>query len=403
MAHNDQKPRPKLNQRSAKPVSGKGRSGKGRDNRGTDSYSQRDSKEYKKQVDKKQRYGSDRPLRRNQPKHDNYEQDESTHEPHFPFDGGEERDKSPSMGNKPTPNPLILRGHRKPFPRLAQSISPHHKAQEVANDSPLEQIVPPSSPIVQGDGDERDLIYGRHSVLSALESQRSLNRIWLIDRLRHDPRFRTLLLAAKANGTVIDEVDPRRLTQITHGATHQGIAAQVAPYTYLELDELIQKAFTAHDNPILLALDGITDPHNLGAIIRTGEALGTQGLILPQRRTVGITSTVIKVASGALENFNVARVVNLSRSLDQLKERGFWIYGAAAENGQPLHGVKVNAPTVLVIGSESNGLSLLTQRYCDQLISIPLQGKTPSLNASVATGVVLYEICRQRWGSVHHL
>ncbi|MBY5285508.1 23S rRNA (guanosine(2251)-2'-O)-methyltransferase RlmB [Anabaena sp. PCC 7938] len=243
--------------------------------------------------------------------------------------------------------------------------------------------------------EDNDLIYGRHPVLSALESHRNLNRLWITTRLRYDHRFHHLILQAKENGTVIDEVEPKRLDQITDGANHQGIAAQIAPYAYTEIEDLITEAKSVTDAVIVVA-DGITDPHNLGAIIRTAEAIGAQGLVIPQRRASGITSTVVKVAAGALENFSVARVVNLSRALEQLKEAGFWIYGTAATGSEPLHTVNFSGPIVLVIGGEGEGLSMLTQRSCDVLVSIPLQGKTPSLNASVAAGMALYEIYRQR-------
>lgn len=250
------------------------------------------------------------------------------------------------------------------------------------------------SPVVKSPEDN-DLIYGRHPVLTALESERELNRIWITTRLRYDPRFHHLLLQAKENGTVIDEVEPRRLDQITDRANHQGIAAQVAPHEYIELPDLIAQAKSVSD-PVIVVAEGITDPHNLGAIIRTAEAIGAQGLVIPQRRASGITSTVVKVAAGALENFSVARVVNLSRALEELKEAGFWIYGTASTASEAMHTVKFTGPIVLVIGSEGEGLSMLTQRSCDVLVSIPLLGKTPSLNASVAAGMALYEIYRQR-------
>jgi 23S rRNA (guanosine2251-2'-O)-methyltransferase len=243
--------------------------------------------------------------------------------------------------------------------------------------------------------EESDLIYGRHPVLTALENERSINRLWITTRLRYDPRFHHLILQAKDNGAVIDEVEPTRLDQITGRANHQGIAAQIAPYSYIELDDLINNAKSVTD-PVIVVADGITDPHNLGAIIRTAEAIGAHGLVIPQRRAAGITSTVVKVAAGALETFPVARVVNLGRALEQLKEEGFWIYGTAATGSEPLQTVKFTGPVVLVVGGEGEGLSMLTQRSCDVLVSIPLQGKTPSLNASVATGMALYEIYRQK-------
>lgn len=251
--------------------------------------------------------------------------------------------------------------------------------------------------------EESDLIYGKHSILAALEGDRSLNRIWITSRLRYDHRFHTLLTQAKANGAIIDEVDSTRLDQITHYGNHQGVAAQVAPYEYVDLGELIDRAKSTTDHPVIVVADSITDPHNLGAIIRTAEALGAQGVVIPQRRAVGVTSTVMKVAAGALEKLPVARVVNLTRALEELKEAGFWIYGTAAESSQPVHTVDFAKSTVLVIGSEGEGLSLTTQKSCDVLVSIPLQGSTPSLNASVAAGMALYEIYRQRWSHTLHL
>jgi 23S rRNA (guanosine2251-2'-O)-methyltransferase len=243
--------------------------------------------------------------------------------------------------------------------------------------------------------EETDLIYGRHPVLTALENERSINRLWITTRLRYDPRFHHLILQAKDNGAVIDEVEPMRLDQITGRANHQGIAAQIAPYAYIELEDLIAKSKSITD-PVIVVADGITDPHNLGAIIRTAEAIGAHGLVIPQRRAAGITSTVVKVAAGALETFPVSRVVNLGRALEQLKEQGFWIYGTAVTGSEPLQSVKFSGPVVLVVGGEGEGLGMLTQRSCDVLVSIPLQGKTPSLNASVATGMALYEIYRQK-------
>ncbi|AFY72614.1 rRNA methylase, putative, group 3 [Synechococcus sp. PCC 7502] len=243
-----------------------------------------------------------------------------------------------------------------------------------------------------------DLIYGRHAVSSAIsEGGRSIHRIWVTPKLRYAPDFLPLVTAAKAIGAVIDEVDISRLNQITNYAKHQGIVAQVAAYEYVELDELIATAKAKSNQPVIIVADSITDPHNLGAIIRSAEALGAQGIVIPQRRAVGVTSAVAKVAAGALENFPVARVINLNRALEQLKTDGFWIYGTAADAGQPVHKVKFDGAIALVVGAEGEGLSLTIQRSCDILVSIPLEGKTNCLNASVATGMALYEIFRQRW------
>lgn len=304
---------------------------------------------------------------------------------------------SPSRGAKPFASEKRrppMQGEKRRDDRPA--IRDFHRSRDTARRKAVD-YEPASAEFLPAD--ELDLIYGRHSVMAALESERSLNRIWVTPRLRYDARFHSLLQTAKANGTVISEVEPQRLDQLTQRANHQGIAAQATPYDYVELDTLIDTAKAASTQPVLVVADGITDPHNLGAIIRTAEALGAQGLVIPQRRAVGITSTVAKVAAGALETLPVARVVNLTRALETLKEAGFWIYGTASEASQPVHTVTFSGPIALVVGAEGEGLSLLTQRSCDQLIAVPLAGKTPSLNASVAAGMVLYEIYRQRWSN----
>ncbi|WP_309731029.1 23S rRNA (guanosine(2251)-2'-O)-methyltransferase RlmB [Chamaesiphon sp. OTE_75_metabat_556] len=250
-----------------------------------------------------------------------------------------------------------------------------------------------------------DYLYGKHSVFTAIEKERQINRIWVLSKLRHHPAFFTLIDQAKANGTVVDEVDAQRLSYLANGGNHQGIVAQVAPHDYLEIEELITRALAASDSPVIVVADGITDPQNLGSIVRTAEALGAQGVVIPQRRAVGITSTVLKVAAGALEYLPVARVVNLSRALSQLKEAGFWIYGTTADAEQAIYSIDFTdrRPVVLAIGSEGDGLSLLTQKGCDHLVSIPLSGKTPSLNAANAAAMCLYEISRQRLSNMLRL
>jgi len=250
-----------------------------------------------------------------------------------------------------------------------------------------------------------DYLYGKHSVFTAIEKERQINRIWVLSKLRHHPAFFTLIDQAKSNGTVVDEVDAQRLGYLANGGNHQGIVAQVAPHDYLEIEELIAKALASSDHPVIVVADGITDPQNLGSIVRSAEALGAQGVVIPQRRAVGITSTVLKVAAGALEYLPVARVVNLSRALGQLKEAGFWIYGTTADAEQAIYNVDFSdrRPIVLAIGSEGDGLSLLTQKGCDHLVSIPLSGKTPSLNAANAAAICLSEISRQRLSNMLRL
>lgn len=257
---------------------------------------------------------------------------------------------------------------------------------------------PAENPAIELDSqtiENLDLTYGRHAVLAALKSDRQINRLWVTDKLLAHGQFYPLIKEAKGNGTIVDEVDSRRLSQLTQGGIHQGIVAQVAPYSYWELEDLLTQAQQTTD-PVLVIADGIEDPHNLGAIIRTAEALGVQGLIIPQRRAVGVTSTVMKVSAGALENLAIARVVNLNQAIIKLKEAGFWIYGTTADTDTLLHETNFSGSVALVVGSEGKGLSQLTEKNCDQLVAIPLVGKTPSLNASVATAIALYEIFRQR-------
>jgi 23S rRNA (guanosine2251-2'-O)-methyltransferase len=224
--------------------------------------------------------------------------------------------------------------------------------------------------------------------------------VWITPRLRYNDRFHLLLQAAKTRGTVVDEVDIHRLHQMTGGAPHQGVVAQVAPYEYVDFHTLLEQTRQVTASPLFVVAESITDPHNLGAIIRSAEAFGANGLVIPQRRAASITSSVVKVAAGALEHFPVSRVVNLNRTLEEFKAAGFWIYGTAEDASQNLHEVDLTGPTVLVVGSEGDGLSLLTKQHCDVLLSIPLKGHTPSLNASVATGIALYEVQRQRLARV---
>ena len=215
--------------------------------------------------------------------------------------------------------------------------------------------------------------------------------------MRFSPRFLQLLREAKASGVLVEEVTWARLGQISGGAVHQGIVMQPAAVDTLDLASLIEGCRGIGEAPLLLAVDGLTDPHNLGAIVRSAEALGAHGLVLPQRRNAGLTGSVAKVAAGALEHLPIARVVNLNRSLETLKQDGYRVIGLASEGTVSLEEADLEGPLVIVTGSESDGLSLLTRRNCDQLVRIPLRGATPSLNASVATALLLYEVARRSW------
>ncbi|MCX5948100.1 MAG: 23S rRNA (guanosine(2251)-2'-O)-methyltransferase RlmB [Cyanobacteria bacterium] len=242
-----------------------------------------------------------------------------------------------------------------------------------------------------------DLIWGRHSAQATLESGRPIHRIWCTPEMRFSPKFLQLLRDAKSSGVLVEEVTWARLGQISGGAVHQGIVLQPAAAETLDLATLIDGCRELGESPLLLAVDGLTDPQNLGAIVRSGEALGAHGMVLPQRRNAGLTGTVAKVAAGALEHLPVARVVNLNRSLETLKDEGYRVIGLAEEGNVSLEEADLGGALVIVTGSEGDGLSMLTRRNCDQLVRIPLRGATPSLNASVATALLLYEIARRGW------
>jgi len=237
-----------------------------------------------------------------------------------------------------------------------------------------------------------DWIWGKHSVYEALSSNSANNRIWCTSEIFSSDKFYILLKDLKSKGILIEEVSWNRLSQLTYGASHQGIALQLACSKTISLEQLID--FSKHNcsNPIIVALDGITDPHNVGAIIRSAEAFDCKGVIIPQRRSAGLTGTVAKVAAGALEHLHVSRVVNLYWALEELKKFGFLVVGLSGNGQISISNFQKKAPLVVVVGSEDKGISLLTQKKCDFLLSISLKGKTSSLNASVAAAISLFHL-----------
>ena len=237
-----------------------------------------------------------------------------------------------------------------------------------------------------------DWIWGKHSVFEALISERAISRVWCTSEIFSSEKFYILLKQLKLNGVLIEEVSWNRLSQLTFGASHQGVALQLACSKTISLEKLIDFSKSNSANPILLALDGITDPHNLGAIIRSAEAFDCKGIIIPQRRSAGLTGTVAKVAAGALEHIPVSRVVNLNRTLVELKNNGFLVIGLSGDGQLPISKFHEKTPLVVVVGAEDKGISLLTQQKCDFILKIPLKGKTSSLNASVAAAISLFHL-----------
>jgi len=237
-----------------------------------------------------------------------------------------------------------------------------------------------------------DWIWGKHSVYEALNSNRAINRIWCTSEIFSSDKFYILLKDIKSKGVLIEEVSWNRLSQLTYGASHQGVALQLACSKTISLEQLIDFSKLNCSNPILVALDGITDPHNVGAIIRSAEAFDCKGVIIPQRRSAGLTGTVGKVAAGALEHLHVSRVVNLNRALEELKRNGYLVVGLSGDAQLSISNFQEKAPLVVVVGSEDKGISLLTQKKCDFILSISLKGKTSSLNASVAAAISLFHL-----------
>jgi len=237
-----------------------------------------------------------------------------------------------------------------------------------------------------------DWIWGKHSVFEALTNERAINRVWCTSEIFSSEKFYIALKELKSNGVLIEEVSWNRISQLTYGASHQGVALQLAASKTIPLNKLIDYSKKNSTNPIVLALDGITDPHNVGAIIRSAEAFGCKGIIIPQRRSAGLTGTVAKVAAGALEHLPVSRVVNLNRALEELKKNGFIAIGLSGDGQLSITKFHEKIPLVVIIGAEDKGISLITQKKCDFLLKIPLKGKTSSLNASVAAAISLFHL-----------
>lgn len=241
-----------------------------------------------------------------------------------------------------------------------------------------------------------DLIIGRNCLSEALRGNRTLDRVLVIKGFQNGS-LRPLVAKAKESGAVIKEVDGRKLDLITGGASHQGIVAYAAVREYAQVDDIFSLAKEKNEDPFLIVLDEIEDPHNLGAVIRTAECAGAHGVIIPRRRSVGLSYTVGKASAGAVEYMPVARVTNIADTLEALKKRGVWVYGADMD-GQVWCKADLKGAIALVIGSEGRGISRLVREKCDAVLSLPMRGNITSLNASVAAGVLMYEITRQRMG-----
>ncbi len=239
-----------------------------------------------------------------------------------------------------------------------------------------------------------DYIIGKNPIIEALKSERDINKIWIAEG-SNKGQMNQITSLAKEGNVMVQFVPKKKIDQMVEG-NHQGVVAQVAAYEYAEVDDILALAAERKEAPFIILLDELEDPHNLGSILRTADAAGAHGVIIPKRRAVGLTATVAKASTGAIEYIPVARVTNLARTIDELKDRGVWIVGTDAKGKEDYRKVDGKMPIGLVIGSEGRGMGRLVKEKCDFLLNLPMQGKVTSLNASVAASLLMYEVYRKR-------
>ncbi|MBU5678147.1 23S rRNA (guanosine(2251)-2'-O)-methyltransferase RlmB [Alkaliphilus sp. MSJ-5] len=240
-----------------------------------------------------------------------------------------------------------------------------------------------------------DKIVGRNPVMEALKSGREIDKI-LIAKGTEGGSLIKIIGKAKDRGIPIQYVERQKLNEISESNAHQGIIATVAAYEYSDLEDILDRAKQRGKDPFILILDEIMDPHNLGSIMRTADAVGVDGIIIPKRRSVGLTATVAKSSAGAIEYVPVAKVSNIAQTIDRIKEKGIWVAGADMSGAKEHYNTDLNGPLALVIGNEGQGISRLIKEKCDFLVKLPMAGQVSSLNASVAAAVLMYEVFRQR-------
>lgn len=238
------------------------------------------------------------------------------------------------------------------------------------------------------------IIEGRNAVLEAFRAGKTIDKLFVLDGCQDGP-VKSILREAKKTDTIINFVDKERLDRLANSGHHQGVVAQAAAYEYAEVEDILNAAKEKGEAPFIFILDEIEDPHNLGAIIRTANLCGAHGVIIPKRRAVGLTATVAKTSAGAVNYTPVAKVTNIAKTIEELKKEGMW-FVCADMDGQTMYDLNLTGPIGLVIGNEGAGVSRLVKEKCDFTASIPMKGDIDSLNASVATGVLAYEILRQR-------
>lgn len=242
---------------------------------------------------------------------------------------------------------------------------------------------------------KEDQVEGRNSVLELLESKRDINKIYIQAGEKHGS-IHKIIAMAKEKKILICQIDKNKMKQMAQTENYQGVIAIVPPFDYVEIEDILLEASTRQEDPFIVILDGIEDPHNLGSIIRTAETAGVHGIILPKRRSALVNATVSKVSAGAVEHVKIARVNNIKETILKLKEQGIWVFGTDMQTEVEYDEQDYTGPIALVIGSEGYGMSRLVKENCDFLVKIPMKGKITSLNASVSAGIVIYEAVKQR-------
>lgn len=250
--------------------------------------------------------------------------------------------------------------------------------------------------MIEENGVKSQVVEGRNAVIEAFRSGKPIDKVYILDGCQDGP-IRTIVREAKKHDTIINFVSKERLSQISETGKHQGAIALVAAYEYSDVEDMLKLAEEKGEDPFLIILDNIEDPHNLGAIIRTANLAGAHGVIIPKRRAVGLTATVARTSAGALNYTPVAKVTNIVKTMDELKAKGLW-FVCADMSGDVMYRVNMKGPIGLVIGNEGDGVSRLVKENCDMTARVPMKGDIDSLNASVAAGVLAYEIVRQRLG-----
>ena len=270
--------------------------------------------------------------------------------------------------------------------RKFEKEAPHHKRPQ-AETEPKRREEPRELP--------DDVLVGRNAVTEALKSGRGINKLWIASGDR-EGSVAEIAALAKERGIVVQYVERAKIEALAGGHRHQGVLAYVAPVPYAELEDILKAAEAKGEAPFLVLLDELEDPHNLGALVRTADATGVHGILIPKRRSVSLNATVAKTSAGAVEYVPVARIGNIAQTLKKLKEKGFWVAGADMDGEKAYYEADLTGPLVLVVGSEGKGMSRLTKEACDFIVRMPMVGRINSLNASVAGSILMYESMRQR-------